>query len=177
MRKFSSCVAAVAVATSIVMAPSAEAVELKIGPEFSPEDRALILDNAQKIEQKAKERAAKQATGVIDLAEHGTLSAVQLVESDISTVEEMWECWKNHPNSYRNPFFDGKAQNIPKFENFEYHRLHCPLVPITEKDREAAQKKIVDGSLVQSSPSLVLSFVTFFWKVIEKIRAYFGKKN
>ncbi|GAA1473488.1 hypothetical protein P4N68_10205 [Corynebacterium felinum] len=175
MRKFSSCVAAVAVATSIVMTPSAGAVELKIGPEYSPEQRAIILDNAQKIEQKAKERAAKQAAGELDFDVHSEFKPHTLLAFKASTVEELWECWKQQPPNRRNPFtyVPGGEQTHAALPQ----PIYCPLVPITEKDREAAQKKIVDGSLVQSSPSLVVSFVTFFWKVIEKIRAYFGKKN
>ncbi|MDO4761864.1 MAG: hypothetical protein Q4A31_08110 [Corynebacterium sp.] len=175
MRKFSSCVAAIAVATSIVMAPSAGAVELKIGPEYSPEQRAIILDNAQKIEQRAKERAAKQAAGDLDFDVHSEFKPHTLLAFKASTVEELWECWKEHPFSIHNPFTFSPKHEYTYTQKFT--PIPCPVTPVTEKDREAARKKIVDGSLVQSSPSLVVSFVTFFWKIIEKIRAYFGKKN
>lgn len=177
MKKLSSFVASVAVASALIVAPTASAEELVIGPEFSAEDRALIQENAQRLEREAKERAAQQAAGEVNLDAHGAYPTVKLLNSNISSVKLMWECWKDYPDNYRNPFFQGEKQNIPKLDNAQYHRVHCPLTPVTDKDREAARKKIADGSAVQSSPGLVASFVSFFWKIIETIRAFFEKNK
>ncbi|MDO4761874.1 MAG: hypothetical protein Q4A31_08160 [Corynebacterium sp.] len=173
MKKLSGFVSAIAVVSTLTFAPSASAVELKIGPEFDAETRALILDNAQKIEKEAKERAEKQAAGEYDRSPHHLFSAPQLLAINISTVEEMWECWKDYPRNRHNPFLHREGAIVPPMADFY---APCPLVPITEKDREMARKEVLESSAVKSSPGLVIGIITFIWKAIEALKKLLFRK-
>lgn len=175
MKKLLSFAAVVAVGVSLVVVPSVSAVELEIGPEYSPERRAVIMANAERLELAAKERALRQANGEYDKSPHSFFSARYIVASDVSSVEKMWDCWKDYPHNFSNPFFWVEDQGVPPI-NDERQWVECPLLPITDKDREVAAQELADGSAVQSSPGVISSLLVAFWRVVSAVKSFLGLK-